>query len=156
MSIHFHALPTDQGRVLQRGGLDANGQPAERSISDGGGNPCRHCLKDIPQGIPMLILALRPFNKLQPYAECGPIFLCAEECERHAETRSQPEYLSSREQVLLKGYTIQEWIEYGTGQLVSPDQIRAVSEHILKNPDVAFVDIRSATNNCFQARIHRA
>jgi hypothetical protein len=156
MTIHFHALPTDEVRPIQRGGLDANGQPAERSVSDGGGNPCRHCLLDIPAGKDMLILAWRPFSELQPYAECGPIFLCAEECERHADETEQPAYFSVREQVLLKGYTDQERIKYGTGQLVSPEHIRAVSEHILENQEVAFVDIRSATNNCFQARVHRA
>ena len=156
MTIHFHALPTNDVRALQRGGPDANGQPAEQSVSDGGGNPCRHCLQEIPKGQGMLILAWRPFTELQPYAECGPIFLCADECEQHAEITSQPKYLSTRERVLLKGYTDQERIKYGTGQLVPPEDIRAVSEHILEREDVAFVDIRSATNNCFQARIHRA
>ena len=156
MTIHFRALPTEDVRALQRGGLDANGQPAEQSVSDGGGNPCRHCLQDIPKGKGMLIFAWRPFTELQPYAECGPIFLCVDECEQHTDHKSQPDYLSTRESVLLKGYTDQERIKYGTGQLVSPEDIRAVSKHILESEDVAFVDIRSATNNCFQARIHRA
>ena len=156
MTIHYHALPTTEVRAIQRGGLDANGRAAERSVSDGGGNPCRHCLQEIPEGQDMLILAWRPFSELQPYAECGPIFLCADECERHADDNEQPAYFSRRKQVLLKGYTNQERIKYGTGQIVSPDQIRAVGEQILENQDVAFVDIRSATNNCFQARTHRA
>jgi len=73
-------LPYDPDWVaqLRTGGVDAYGDAAERSISDGTGNPCRHCLKDIPKGAEMLICAARPFPDPQPYAETGPIFLCAD------------------------------------------------------------------------------
>ena len=153
MTIHFHALPTEDVRALQRGGTDAYGNDPEKAVSDGGGNPCRHCLSDIPEGKGMLILALRPFSELQPYAECGPVFLCADECEAPSDTSVQPEYFSARESVLLKGYTAEERIKYGTGQIVPPEQLTAACEAILANPDVAFVDIRSATNNCYQCRV---
>ena len=153
MSLHFHALPTDTVRKLQQGGTDAYGNTPEKNISDGGGNPCRHCLSDIPEGKGMLILAHRPFAELQPYAECGPIFLCEEECDAPSDPSAQPDYFSKRNNVLLKGYTADERIKYGTGQIVPPDQIRSASETILSDPDVAFVDIRSATNNCYQCRI---
>lgn len=71
--IRFTPIPTETVRAYQAGGPDANGQPPERQISDGGGNPCRHCLKMIPKGAGMLILAHRPFPVPQPYAEIGPI-----------------------------------------------------------------------------------
>ena len=60
---------------LRAGGGDAYGNPAERTISDGEGNPCRHCLGFVPKGEEMLILAHRPFGAVQPYAETGPIFV---------------------------------------------------------------------------------
>ncbi|MEM7642433.1 MAG: DUF1203 domain-containing protein, partial [Pseudomonadota bacterium] len=66
--------------AIRAGGPDANGRPAERAISNGNGNPCRACLRNIDAGDPMLILAARPFPELQPYAETGPIFLHAEAC----------------------------------------------------------------------------
>ncbi len=50
------------------------------AVSDGHGNPCRSCLADIRAGAAMLIVAARPFPALQPYAETGPIFLCAADC----------------------------------------------------------------------------
>lgn len=78
--ITFTAIPTEIARAYQAGGPDANGQPPERHISDGGGNPCRHCLGLIPKGAKMLVLAHRPFPNPQPYAEIGPIFLCASSC----------------------------------------------------------------------------
>lgn len=78
--IRFSPIPTDTARALQTGGLDAYGMLPERKLSDGGGNPCRHCLGMIPEGAEMLVLAHRPFPALQPYAETGPIFLCAAPC----------------------------------------------------------------------------
>lgn len=78
--MRFTPIPTDIARHYQSGGLDAYSLPPERAVSDGGGNPCRHCLAMIPKGAEMLILAHRPFPALQPYAETGPIFLCADAC----------------------------------------------------------------------------
>ena len=87
MNLSFHAMPTKHARALQNGGADANGQIPERAISDGDGNPCRHCLNDIPKGARMLIFAYRPFPAPQPYAEIGPVFLCADTCVAHDPAR---------------------------------------------------------------------
>lgn len=78
--MRFVAIPTEIARAYQAGGPDANGQRPEHKVSDGGGNPCRHCLRMIPEGAGMLVLAHRPFPAPQPYAEMGPIFLCAGPC----------------------------------------------------------------------------
>lgn len=156
MSIRFQALPTDHVRKLQTGGLDANGLAAETKISDGGGNPCRHCLTDIGEGEAMLVLAYRPFPSLQPYAEVGPIFLCADQCERHPDSDLLPGMFRNRERLLLRGYTSDDRIRYGTGQVVGIEVIQQAAEGILANDEIAYVHIRSATNNCFQCRIERA
>ncbi|HQY43485.1 MAG TPA: DUF1203 domain-containing protein [Paracoccaceae bacterium] len=153
--IRFEALPTDLVQALRTGGLDANGQPAERAISDGPGNPCRHCLDFIPEGAAMLICAHRPFAHLHPYAETGPIFLCADDCPRF-EGRGLPPVLTSSPDYLLKGYRADERIYYGTGKVVPAQELAGYAETLLGDPDVAFVDVRSARNNCFQARICRA
>lgn len=91
--MRFVAIPTEVARAYQAGGLDANGQVPERKLSDGGGNPCRHCLKMIPEGAGMLVLAHRPFPAPQPYAEVGPIFWfsCGRGvCKTTVQNRSQP------------------------------------------------------------------
>jgi hypothetical protein len=64
MPLRFSALPAGAVARIRAGGPDANGQPAERRISDGDGAPCRHCLQDIPEGREMLVLAWRPFPAL--------------------------------------------------------------------------------------------
>ncbi len=149
-------LPYDTGWVarLRAGGRDAYGLPAERTISDGGGNPCRHCLNDIPMGAPMLICAARPFPDPQPYAETGPIFLCADDCAPYR-GKALPPVLASRTECLLKAYGADNRIIYGSGQITLTDEIESYCETLLSDAKVAYVDARSASNNCFTLRIRR-
>jgi Protein of unknown function (DUF1203) len=154
-SPRFVALPTDAVRALQGGGLDANGQPPERHVSDGAGNPCRHCLTEIAAGEPMLVLAYRPFPAPQPYAELGPIFLHARPCARH-EGAGAPLMFHGWERLLIRGYGLDDRIVYGTGQVVRIPKLEAAATALLDRPDVAYLHARSAANNCYQCRIERA
>jgi hypothetical protein len=149
------ALPTEAVRALQSGGPDANGQIPERAVSDGNGNPCRHCLREIPARREMLILAYRPFPDPQPYAEIGPIFLCADACDRHVEAGSLPEVLTTSPDYLIKGYGANDRIVYGTGGVVPGPEIKTRAAAIFEDPRVTYIHVRSARNNCYQARIDR-
>jgi hypothetical protein len=154
--IRFVAAATEVVNAYQRGATDAYGRIPERRTSDGSGLPCRHCLGDIGAGDDYLILAHRPFSGLQPYAETGPIFLHADACERHPETAEPPEAFLERPQMMLRGYDADERIVYGTGAIVPTDHLASVASALLDRPEVAFVHIRSATNNCFQCRVDAA
>lgn len=153
MPIRYIAIPTDLARAYQAGAPDANGQPPERHVSDGGGNPCRHCLRMIPKGEGMLILAHRPFPAPQPYAEVGPIFLCARPCDAGGGARL-PEVLASPDYIL-RGYGADDRIVYGTGAVVPTARIEAEAKARLSDPRVAYLHVRSARNNCYQLRIDR-
>jgi hypothetical protein len=152
--IRFSPIPTETVRAYQSGASDANGQAPERQISTGAGNPCRHCLANIPEGAEMLVLAHRPFPNAQPYAEIGPIFLCADACEAGGGPEL-PEILTSPDYII-RGYGQDNRIVYGTGAVVPTLQIPAEAEARLNDPSVAYVHIRSARNNCFQCRIDPA
>jgi hypothetical protein len=149
--MRFVAIPTDIVRDYQRGGPDANGQVPERVVSDGGGNPCRHCLRMIPKGAGMLVLAHRPFPAPQPYAEVGPIFLCADACLAGG-GEAVPEILASPDYII-RGYGADDRIVYGTGAVVPTGRILAEAAARLER--VAYVHVRSARNNCYQVRIDR-
>ena len=153
MTLTYLPYDPDWVASIRAGGPDAYGLPAERAISDGGGNPCRHCLCDIPKGAEMLIMAARPFPDPQPYAETGPIFLCAD-CAPYAGA-DLPQVLASRAACLLKAYGVDNRIIYGTGQITPTGEIETYCETLLTDPKVAYVDARSATNNCFTLRITR-
>lgn len=154
MEIQFIGLPTAQVARIRKDRLDAYGNPVEVHRAQGGAYPCRHCLGNTPEGHDYLILAWRPFRSTNPYAETGPIFLCADEC-RAAKPSSQVPAMLRAPSYILRGYTEDERILYGTGQIVPTPDIPAHARDLLKNPQIAFVDIRSATNNCFQCRVLR-
>ncbi|MPZ17725.1 MAG: DUF1203 domain-containing protein [Luteitalea sp.] len=156
MPICFRAMPTEIARAHQRGELDAYGRPPEKRTADGSSRiPCRHCLTDVTVGDEYLVLASRPFSRLQPYAETGPVFLHADTCPRHAESTEAPEMLLKSSQMIVRGYSNDERIIYGTGAIVATDRIADAAASLLERPEVAFVHVRSATNNCFQCRIDR-
>jgi hypothetical protein len=154
--VRFVALPTDIARAYRNGAPDANGMPPERAVSDGGGNPCRHCLHYIPKDAGMLILAHRPFPAPQPYAESGPIFLCADDCPRWQGDDVPPIFKRQGEERLVKGYNADDRIVYGLGKVVPVAEVAARAEAVLTDPRVAYVHVRSATNNCYTCRIDPA
>ncbi len=155
MPIRYIALPTDQVRALQVGGPDAYGMAPERYISDGQGVPCRHCLRNVQAGAEYLILAYRPFSQLQPYAETGPIFLHAEQCDRAPESDVLPEMYRPTAEHIVRGYGHDDRIVYGSGAVVPTPMIDERAEELLRRPDIAYLHMRSAKNNCYACRIER-
>ena len=77
MTFLVRGIDTAWVAQIRLGGPDAHGQPAvrRRAASTGAAAaPCRHCLRLIDPGDDLLVLAHRPFARLQPYA-----------CQRHSE-----------------------------------------------------------------------
>ena len=161
--IQFVAMPTELMLAYQAGAADANGQPPERYDASPGQLPCRHCMKMIEQGEPYLALAYRPFPSLQPYAEVGPIFLHADGCERGGDaatpTNSEqveiPHFLDSPSYIV-RGYTAKDRIYYGSGGVVPTDQIPTRASELFANDKIAYIHVRSVSNNCYHCRIDRA
>jgi len=138
----------------RQGGPDAYGQPPEKRISDGGAIPCRHSLQLVPRGEPYLIVAHRPFEGLNPYTETGPIFLSADDAPGPLPAPELPAFLTSP-QYIVRGYSADERILYGTGAVVATGRIIEACAALLARSEVAFVHIRSASNNCFHVRVER-
>jgi len=108
----------------------------------------------VRRGEPYLVLAYRPFRTLQAYAEVGPIFLCARECAPGSVVDVLPELLASATYIV-RGYDLEERIVYGTGQVTPTGEIIAYSDRLLERPEIAFVHVRSASNNCYHVRAER-
>jgi hypothetical protein len=101
----------------------------------------------------MLVLAHRPFPALQPYAETGPIFLCADPCLQGG-GEALPTLLASPDYIV-RGYGTDDRIIYGTGGVVATGMIPSRALDLLDDSRVAYVHVRSARNNCYQCRIER-
>lgn len=156
MRVEFHGLPSADVEAIHRTGQDSYGDPVERHASaEEGGMPCRHCLRNVPTGQPYLALAHRPFRTRNPFTETGPIYLCDPGCQPASPVSEPPAFLSAP-QYILRGYCADERIVYGTGAVIPRDQLIRYASTLLDRDDIAFVDLRSASNNCFLCRIHRA
>ena len=57
---------------------------------------------------------------------------------------------------ILRGYSADHRIVYGTGAVVPTAQLCTKAATQLENPSVAYLHVRSARNNCYQCRIDRA
>ena len=151
----FSALDQETISSYRTNKKDVYNQQIEDGIALGEGYPCRCCLKDIPKDAAMLTLAHRPFEGLHPYAETGPIFLCAD-CDRADDSDEIPDVIQTRQEVLIKGYHANERIAEGTGKIIPTMDIADAMASIFARPDVASAHIRSATNNCYFCKITRS
>ena len=155
MSLRYSGMPSELAAAYRAGAPDANGQAPERRVSVDGDEPCRHCLGTVGVGEAFLTLAYRPFDALQPYAELGPVFIHADDCGAHEPSLGLPVRETKGSGRILRGYGADDRIVYGTGRVVANAEIEAVAAAILSRPDVAYVHMRSATNNCVALRIDR-
>ena len=156
MEILFKAIPTQIARTYQNGELDENKEKPELVKSDGTGNPCRHCLTEIPEGRGMLILNFRPLvARITPYSETGPIFLCEDKCKRHIDSRVLPDMFKGWENILIRGYSSEGRIVYGTGSVIKMNEVVTVAKRLFEDSKVEYIHMRSASYNCYQGRIER-
>lgn len=153
MKLSVQGIPSEVARPLQAGGNDANGQTPVQTVAQGQANPCRHCLQLIAPGDAMRVLSYRPFADLQPYAETGPIFLHAHDCE-HYQADRLPDWFAYLDPAVIRGYGHNHWIRYETGAIVAGKELPDRCRQILADPEVAYVHIRSKFN-CFQCRVDR-
>ena len=153
--IFYVPMPSDLAHAYRQGAPDANGQLPQIVTSDGGGNQCRHCLTIIPEGQEMLLLAYRPFPAPDAFAEVGPVYICNADCSAFSGSDVPASVLASA-QFLIRGYGDDNRIVYGTGRVVDTSQIAGVATDIFSDTKVAYLHLRSACNNCYQARIERA
>ena len=57
--------------------------------------------------------------------------------------------------MLIRGYGADDRIVYGTGQVVATAELATAAAQLLERPEVAYLHVRSASNNCYQCRIER-
>ena len=154
MRLSVRGLPTSEVDRLRNGGPDSYGNPPQIRRVEGLTNPCRHCLQLIETGENKLVLAYMPFPSRQPYAETGPIFLHQRECSRY-DRNGLPDWFAFLNPAIVRGYDENDWIIYETGAVVPGAEIERTCTDIFRNPDVAYIHIRSKYN-CFQCRVDRA
>ncbi len=104
----------------------------------------------------MLVLAYQPFQQNQPYAETGPIFLHKEKCDAYSNVSSVPEIFNRWDEVIVRGYTDHNRINYIAAKIVKTANIQEECKALLAIPNVDYLHVRTTKYNCFQCRIERA
>jgi len=63
--------------------------------------------------------------------------------------------LASSRDFIVRGYGENDRIVYGTGAVTPTGDIAAYAASLLERPDIAYIHVRSARNNCYQCRIDK-
>ena len=64
--------------------------------------------------------------------------------------------LKNTESYLIRGYDAQDRIVYGSGQVTKTAQIELAIKNGFSNSTIDYYHMRSASNNCFQAKVTRS
>ena len=56
---------------------------------------------------------------------------------------------------IVRGYAANDRIVYGSGQIVATPEIPFAAAGLFEDPRIAYLHVRSASNNCYQCRIDR-
>ncbi len=114
--------------------------------------PCRHCLRWAQPGETLVLFPFASIPAGKPYAETGPVFVHAEACARYRATDEFPG--DFREGRAIRGYDAAE--NMIAGEVVNGNGPEAVVEQLLADPQVAFLQVRSASRGCYTFRIERS
>ncbi len=146
-------LASEVANRYRQGGGDFYGSKGDVMHSDGG-YPCRHCLTDLPEGAPALLVAHRPFAADAPYSEVGPIFVCPGACDAYSRTDELPGIIRRR-RVVVRAYDSADRIRYGHHELVEGVDAEAAIRRLLADPSTAYLHVRSALTGCYHCRVER-
>jgi len=152
MQLSIQGLDSTEAHDFRNCGVDANGQHPQRNTAQPGNNPCRHCLQFILPGEELLLLALRPFSEISPFAETGPIFLHGKDCDRY-KNHTLPEWFTQLKPALIRCYDKNGWIRYDLSDAVSGNELMGRCKRIFSDvPGVSHIDIRTKFG-CFLCRV---
>lgn len=116
------------------------------------GYPCRHCLSWAQPGERVVLFPYASIPAGHPYSEIGPIFVHAEKCECYSATDEYPaDFRNGR---VFRAYDAN--YNMIDAEVANGNDPQAIIDKMLRNPQTAFVDARSATRGCYTFRIQRA
>lgn len=154
MNEEFRIVPLDHGLAAEarRSRVDAFGNAlVERRDADR--HQCRSCLRLTEPFEPYLALLHRPFERRQPFAESGPVYLHARACEPYAQSAEWPAEFP-REQVVLRAYGPDD--EIADARFVGRRPVEQVVAELLAEPHTAYLHARNSSYGCYMFRVERA
>ena len=155
----FQCIPieTEIAERFRRTGLDDNGNTLRRCMAtEGGGFPCRHCLRLASPGE---MLLLGSYNLPRPrgiYWTPSPIFLHADACARFDLENTVAPIVRGNALVSVRAYDAEDMCLYDLGQVCGGGDVDGPLARALDDPRTAFVNIHTARPGCLLSRVERA
>ena len=155
----FQCVPieTEIAERFRRTGTDDNANTLRRIVAtEGGGFPCRHCLRS---GAPGETMLLGSYNLPRPrgiYWTPSPIFLHAEACTRYNGKNTVAPIVRANALVSVRAYDNQDQCLYDLGQVCAGADVDAPLAKALDDPRTAFVNIHTARPGCLLSQVNRA
>ena len=122
-------------------------------VRDGKPHQCRVCLTLSHPEEGVILLAHRPFESGQPYAETGPIFVHERTCQPYTDDSAYPPEFP-RSAVVLRAYSSEDRIV--DAQAVGQRIVEEVINEMFANPAIQYLHARNLGYGCFMFRINRS
>ncbi len=156
---HFRciSIPTEIAARFRNTGIDDNGNPIRRVMSDGGtGAPCRHCLQFATKGEMMLLGSYNLPRPLGIYWTPSPIFIHEQPCPRFDDVDRVAPIIAEGFLVSVRAYDEAHQCLYDLGQVCAGADVDAPLERALNDPRTAFVNVHTARPGCMLSVVERA
>jgi hypothetical protein len=148
MVIHYTPIPANRLNAMRAAGEDELGNKWRLKVAEGW-EPLRCCFQAARAGEEIALICYSPWAEPSPWMEAGPVFVHHEECAGYAETDQYPE-LFRHNKAILNPFDHSGARAYDHITFLNPeDDHIAATEHILNQPEVAFLHARSGNAGCF-------
>jgi hypothetical protein len=152
------AQPIDPARLdeIRATRADGHGNRLRPFAATGQGEPLRCCLRYAEADEQITLMSYAAFNHSSVWTEVGPVYIHAERCDGYPPRRQLPEQLATGPGVL-RTYRADDTMNYSQITVVTDDaELTPIIEHLLSEPDVATVHVRTLAPQCFLYAVVRA
>jgi hypothetical protein len=147
------ALPPAMVERIRARGEDDFGNRVEVVVNqDGERAPLRCCLRVAEPGERMALIAYRPSDRGGPYAEVGPIFVHAEQCDGYPDPTAYPQAFRYKPQ-LFRSYGADGRQVHN--EIVEPAEVDSAIVRLLERPDIEVIHSRNVLAGCYMFAISR-
>ncbi|MBB5109113.1 DUF1203 domain-containing protein [Streptomyces spectabilis] len=165
MSTQYTPRPIEPKALAQLRERDDAGRPCVPYVDEEGGSPLRCCLRPIPAGDRVALVAYAPLRRwaartgAQPgaYDEQGPVFIHADPCAGPVEADLYP-FARAGALRTLRRYDARGRIVGGRLLEIPEDTTAgfdAAFEEAFADPEVTQVHVRAVEHGCLQFVVHR-
>jgi Protein of unknown function (DUF1203) len=153
-TFRIRAIPQARLERLRVSKFDDFTNRLEVITDESGGAPLRCCLRTAMPGDRIVLIAYRPFDRLGPFAEVGPVFVHAEPCAGYAYPDRYPEGFRERE-LVFRPYRFDGWMAYSAIAIADGSRAEKVVEEIFADPAIEMIHTRNVYAGCYMFAIDR-